>query len=180
MRNYCRKSVFGAIANCINSRLSILSIQKLKCSTLGLAMFVQNCCGFIELRLGLIILSVVELLASAGQFGYATYKGAGTATTDVVITCSISEIIGSGVLLFGVLQKHQNVLVGHMGVRTLGMTLSIISSIMMFTSVDVEKNSSLKIELLVGIYFLGKFLLGFYFLICIHSFCKTIGYYYFS
>ena len=69
-------------------------------------MMIEKCCGFIDIRPGLGILSILELIASCAQFSYLEMcQDATSESKALVATCSVVGVIGGCLLLFGIIKK---------------------------------------------------------------------------
>ena len=101
-------------------------------------MLVNKCCGFVDIRPGLGILSIIEVTASCGQFVYLTCTEATETSKVVVNSCSIIGFVSSCLLLLGSIKAHKIGLRGHMVLRMTEMLFSIACCVLIFISISKE------------------------------------------
>ena len=144
-------------------------------------MLVKKCCGFVDIRPGLGIWAVLEIISAGLQFIYLKCGGCSTESLAVVGVDSVVGIVASSLLLYGVICKRQKFALSlHLLSRTIYMATSIAAGILIFASVSKEEKTELSesiLDIVFGIYLCGKFIWGFYFWICAYSFYRNIDYY---
>ena len=143
-------------------------------------MLIKKCCGFINIRAGLIIWAVLETISASAQFSYFECKNCSEESLAVVAVDSVVGIVASSLLLYGVIFKHKCALSFHLISRIIYMSTSIVSGILVFIFVSRLPKSNLPQhipQLILGIYMCGKFVWGFYYLLCVYSFYRQLAYY---
>ena len=144
-------------------------------------MKVKKCCGFVDIRPGLGIWALLEIISAGLQFVYFKCVSCSTESLAVVGVDSVVGIVASSLLLYGVVCKRQKCAISfHLLSRTIYMATSIAAGILIFASVSKEEKTELSERIIVivfGIYLCGKFIWGFYFWICAYSYYRTMDYY---
>ena len=144
-------------------------------------MKVKKCCGFVDIRPGLGIWALLEIISAGLQFIYFKCVWCSTESLAVVGVDSVVGIVASSLLLYGAICKRQKCAISfHLLSRTIYMATSIAAGILIFASVSKEEKTELseRIRYIVfGIYLCGKFIWGFYFWICAYSYYRTMDYY---
>jgi hypothetical protein len=133
---------------------------------------IAKCCGFVDIRPGLGILSIFELIAACTQFAYLTCKETTSESRALVGTCSVVGVVGGCLLLFGVIKKDKTAMYVHMLSRNIEMALSISAGVFVFISISKREECSEALQILWGIYFIRKFVSGIYFFCCVYSFYR--------
>ena len=141
-------------------------------------MLVNKCCGFVDIRPGLGIWALLEIISAGLQFIYFKCDSCSDESLAVVGIDSVVGIIASGLLLYGVIVKQRCALSLHLLSRAVYMATSITAGILIFASVSKEQEelSERILDIVFGIYLCGKFVWGFYFWICAYSYYKKIDY----
>ena len=142
---------------------------------------VKKCCGFVDIRPGLGIWALLEIVSAGLQFIYFKCDGCSDQSLAVVGVDSVVGIVASSLLLYGVICKRQKCAISfHLLSRTIYMATSIAAGILIFASVSKEEKTELSeriLDIVFGIYLCGKFIWGFYFWICAYSFYRNMDYY---
>ena len=142
-------------------------------------MLIHKCCWCLNLRCGLLLLALLELILSCVQFSYFKCEEETNDTKGLLATTSVVGIVASCLLLYGVIAKARNGLYVHMIARLIEMAISIVTSIYIFMSIEHfpdEHHCNLALPIFLGILLLGRFLFGFYFFCCVYSFYKQAEY----
>ena len=121
-------------------------------------MIVDKCCGFVNLRPGIVVLAIAELSISIGQFFYCHCE---LSVENLVLVCVASAlgIVASISLLFGAIKSSRKWLLTHMIGRTIEMVMSIICGILIFVALSnnqSNKQCNEETDILLGICFLGE------------------------
>ena len=121
-------------------------------------MIVDKCCGFVNLRPGIVVLAIAELSISIGQFLYSHCE---PSVENLVLVCVASAlgIVASISLLFGAIKSSRKWLLTHMIGRTIEMVMSIICGILIFVALSnnqSNKQCNEETDILLGICFLGE------------------------
>ena len=142
-------------------------------------MLIKRCCGFVNLRPGLAIWALLELISAGFQFMYLNCEHCSYESKAVVGVDSIVGIVSSCLLLYGVIIRHKCATSLHLVSRILYMATSISSGILIFALIRKQPSdlSECIPQVILGVYLCGKFVVGFYFWLCVFSFYKTIDYY---
>ena len=122
-------------------------------------MIIDKCCGIIELRHGLVILAIVELSSSIGQFSYS-YCDPPAGNLVLVYVTSALGIVASSFLLFGAIKSSRKCLLSHMVARTIEMVMSIICGILIFVALSNNQSNqqcNKETDIILGICFLGEY-----------------------
>ena len=121
-------------------------------------MIIDKCCGIIELRHGLVILAIVELSSSIGQFSYSYCEPPAGNLVLVYVTSALGIVAGSS-LLFGATKSSRKCLLSHMVARTIEMVMSIICGILIFVALSNNQSNqqcNKETDIILGICFLGE------------------------
>ena len=142
-------------------------------------MFVKKCCGFIDIRPGLAILALIEIVSAGLQFIY--FKGGHVSHLSLAVVGidSVVGIVASCLLLYGVIRRRKSPLSFHLISRAIYMATSVIAGILIFASISKTAEVELSergLDIVFGVYLCAKFVMGFYFWICAYSFCRKINY----
>ena len=121
-------------------------------------MIVDKCCGFVNLRPGIVVLAIAELSISIGQFFYSHCE---PSVENLVLVCVASAlgIVASISLVFGAIKSSRKWLLTHMIGRTIEMVMSIICGILIFVALSnnhSNKQCNEETDILLGICFLGE------------------------
>ena len=121
-------------------------------------MIVDKCCGFVNLRPGIVVLAIAELSISIGQFLYSHCE---PSVEYLVLVCVASAlgIVASISLLFGAIKSSRKWLLTHMIGRTIEMVMSIICGILIFVALSnnqSNKQCNEETDIILGICFLGE------------------------
>ena len=121
-------------------------------------MIVDKCCGFVNLRPGIVVLAIAELSISIGQFLYSHCE---PSVENLVLVCVASAlgIVASISLLFGAIKSSRKWLLTHMIGRTIEMVMSIICGILIFVALSnnqSNKQCNEETDIILGICFLGE------------------------
>lgn len=143
-------------------------------------MLIKKCCGFINIRPGLIIWAVLEIISASAQFSCFECENCSKESLAVVAVDSVVGIVASTLLLYGVIFKQKCALSLHLLSRICYMSTSIVSGILVLIFVSELPKSDLPQhipQLILGIYMCGKFVWGFYYWLCVYSFYRQLPYY---
>ena len=121
-------------------------------------MIVDKCCGFVNLRPGIVVLAIAELSISIGQFFYSHCE---PSVENLVLVCVASAlgIVASISLLFGAIKSSRKWLLTHMIGRTIEMVMSIICGILIFVALSNNQSNqqcNKETDIILGICFLGE------------------------
>ena len=121
-------------------------------------MIVDKCCGFVNLRPGIVVLAIAELSISIGQFLYSHCE---PSVENLVLVCVASAlgIVASISLLFGAIKSSRKWLLTHMIGRTIEMVMSIICGILIFVALSNNQSNqqcNKETDIILGICFLGE------------------------
>ena len=122
-------------------------------------MIIDKCCGIVELRPGLIILAIAELISTIGQLSYSHCDPPAGNLVLVCVTSALG-ILASSSLLLAAIKSSRKWLLSHMIARTIEMLMSIICGILILVALSnglPNKQCDETTDIILGICFLGQF-----------------------
>ena len=135
-------------------------------------MVFNKCCCCLDLRVGSIVIAVLQILQGLGSFSEGTAS----------IVSGIACIAAGALLLYGAIKYHQTAVLVYLIIGMIGIVLVVIKAIMSFIAIGTipatcrstacsNAQSTLTIY---GIAFLVGAALDVYFWLCVYSFHKGL------
>ena len=121
-------------------------------------MIIDKCCGIVELRPGLVILAIAELISTIGQLSYSHCDPPAGNLVLVCVTSALG-IFASSSLILGAIKSSRKWLLSHMIARTIEMLMSIICGILICVALSngqPNKQCNETTDIILGICFLGE------------------------